>query len=84
MASRIAAARNLSGVALLGTLTETLTALGLPTRLPDGIEPDEVVERTRADKKRERGRRRMVRPLTSGGAGLFDVDDGELRAALVT
>ena len=63
-------------------LTRALEAFGLPTSLPDGASAEGVVELSRRDKKREAGARRMVLPLSGGDAGLFDVNDEELLAAI--
>jgi len=82
VASRIAQSRALCGEDLVDDVTKTIAALGLPTRAPDGVDPAGLVARTRHDKKRRGGRRRMVLPLARGGAGLYDVDDAELLAAL--
>jgi 3-dehydroquinate synthase len=82
VAARIAASRGLSPESLTATLVATLTALELPVALPDGVDTEAVLAATRLDKKGVQGVRRMVLPLADGGAGLFDVGDDELRAAL--
>lgn len=84
VALRVAVARGLCGADLLGATAETLEAFGLPTSLPPGARPDEVLARTRLDKKRASGARRMVLPLAAGGAELATVADDELLAALVS
>jgi 3-dehydroquinate synthase len=82
VAARIACVRGLCGGDLVDEITTTLAALGLPTAPPAGVDPAALVARTRHDKKRRGGRRRMVLPHARGGAGLYDVDDSELLAAL--
>jgi len=82
VAARIACARGLCGVDLVDDVATTLAALGMPTTTPAGVDPDGLVLRTRHDKKRRGGRRRMVLPHARGGAGLYDVDDAELLSAL--
>jgi 3-dehydroquinate synthase len=84
VASRISRLRGLCGDDLVADVSKTLTALGLPTKRPDDVDPDGLVARTRHDKKRRAGRRRMVLPHARGGAGLYDVDDAELLAALTS
>jgi 3-dehydroquinate synthase len=82
VAARIAGTRALCGEDLLADTVAALTALGLPTKPPDDLDVDRLVARTRHDKKRRGTRRRMVLPHARGGAGLYDVDDAELAAAL--
>jgi 3-dehydroquinate synthase len=82
IAARLAVQRGVGHEDLQETLRAALNSFGLPTGLPLGVDADGIVERTRFDKKRDRGRRRMVLPVGSGGADLFDVSDEELRAAL--
>jgi 3-dehydroquinate synthase len=82
VASRIASTRGLCGDDLVDEIKKTLAALGLPKSPPAGVDPAALVARTRHDKKRRGGRRRMVLPHARGGAGLYDVDDAELLAAL--
>jgi 3-dehydroquinate synthase len=82
VAARIAAARGLCGADLVELTRATLDALGLPRSPPSGLDPSRLVARTLYDKKRRGGRRRMVLPHARGGAGLYEVDDAELLAAL--
>jgi len=82
VAVRIARARGLCGAGLEAELVAALTALGLPTEVDRRLAPEALLGRTRLDKKRERGRTRMVLPLGDGGAELFDVPDEELLGAL--
>ena len=82
VAARIAASRGLVGDDLVGEVGGTLAALELPVALPTGTDPHDVVAGTRLDKKGAAGARRMVLPLASGGADLFEVGDEELLAAL--
>lgn len=82
VAARIGARRGICEPSLETSLAAACEALGLPVRVPAGLDPDRVVERTRGDKKNAAARRRMVLPLRDRGAALFDVPDEELRAAL--
>jgi 3-dehydroquinate synthase len=82
VATRVAAARGLCHAELLADVITTLAALGLPTSRPAELDPAKIVARTRHDKKRRGGVRRMVLPHSRGGAGLHEVDDAELLAAL--
>ena len=82
VAARVASDRDLCDDGLLEAVMDTLTAFGLPTSPPPGLDLDRIVSRTLLDKKREAARRKMVLPLARGGAALHDVDDAELRAAL--
>ncbi len=84
VAARIAAARGLCGPDLVTDVLKTLRSLGLPTSPPADISPERIVARTRHDKKRRGTRRRMVLPHARGGAGLYDVDDADLLAALAS
>jgi 3-dehydroquinate synthase len=82
VAARIAGARGLCGRDLVDDVSKTIVSLGLSPNVPADVEPAGIVARTRHDKKRRRGRRRMVLPHARGGAGLYDVDDAELLAAI--
>ncbi len=82
VSARISKARGLCGQDLVDDVAAALEAFGLPAAPPPGLDPAAIVARTRHDKKRRAGRRRMVLPLDRGGAGMYDVDDGELLAAL--
>ncbi len=82
VATRIARSRGLCADDLVADVTRTIESLGLPTSPPADVDPAALVARTRHDKKRRGGRRRMVLPHARGGAGLYDVDDAELLAAL--
>jgi 3-dehydroquinate synthase len=82
VATRIAESRSLCGRDLVEETEATLVSMGLPTAIPPGLDPSRLVERTRLDKKRRGTRRRMVLPHARGGAGVYDVDDAELLAAL--
>jgi 3-dehydroquinate synthase len=82
VAARVAEARGLCAADLVAELEQTLAAFGLVSALPGGLAPRSVVDRTRMDKKRRGTRRRMVLPHARGGAGVYDVQDAELLAAL--
>jgi len=56
-AARIAAARGLVGADLVERETRALAALGLPVRLPEGLDRDALLARLSADKKRRPGAR---------------------------
>lgn len=82
VAARIAVRRGLCDPSLESEIAATLAAFGLPTAVPAEIPAADVVARTRFDKKRAAGRRRMVLPHAAGGAGLHEVGDDELAAGL--
>jgi 3-dehydroquinate synthase len=82
VAARLARSRGLCADDLVNDLVDALTALKLPTETPVELDRERLVARTRHDKKRRGGRRRMVLPLSRGGAALHDVDDAELLAAI--
>lgn len=82
VAARVAASRKLCGEDLVADLRATLAALGLPAEVPAALDRERLVARTLHDKKRRGSRRRMVLPHARGGAGLYEVDDAELLAAL--
>jgi len=79
------------GIAEPGTsaaVVRALAAVGLPTTLPDGMSPDALVERMRADKKARAGRfmlalpRRVGEMATDAGGYGITVDETDLRAVL--
>ncbi len=81
----------LIGVAKAGTaatITQTLQSAGLPTDLPTGFKPDEVIEAMRSDKKGVSGKTRFALPLRVGAmAGketgwTVQVGDDQLREVL--
>jgi 3-dehydroquinate synthase len=63
-------------------LESLLRALGLPTRPPSGLDPGELARAVGFDKKRERGRLRVVLPLAPGRVVLHDLP-GEQIPSLV-
>jgi len=81
----------LIGVAKAGTaatIAETLQSAGLPTDLPTGFQPDEVIEAMRSDKKGVSGKTRFALPSRVGAmAGretgwTVPVSDDQLREVL--
>ena len=79
------------GVAKAGTAATIVNALqsaGLPTDLPTGFEPEEVIEAMKADKKGKSGKTRFALPLRVGamaGAATgwsVQVSDDQLREVL--
>jgi 3-dehydroquinate synthetase len=79
------------GVAKAGTaakISKTLTAAGLPTELPDGIDGDSLIDAMRSDKKGLSGKTRFALPLRIGAmAGAetgwtVPVSDDQLREVL--
>lgn len=82
VAARLAARRGVCDEGLAGEIAATLAAFGLPTSVAPELDRAALVARTRLDKKRDAGRRRMVLPLGDRGAALAEVSDAELRAAL--
>ena len=62
-----------------------LSALGLPTALPEGMTfpPEQILDRMRLDKKNAAGRLRFILPTRLGEVRLFDdVPEGEVMAEL--
>lgn len=83
-AVRLAGARGLVDGAFRARQTAALAALGLPTALPAGVDPDLVLARLGGDKKRRPGATHtFVLPLAGGGVVVVeDVSEAEVRAAL--
>lgn len=71
-AMRLAAALGMVADDEAERVERLLAALSLPTRLPAGIAPEQILERTRADKKMRQGRLRWVLPTRIGRVTLRD------------
>ncbi|MCG3133171.1 MAG: 3-dehydroquinate synthase [Planctomycetes bacterium] len=82
VACRVAEGEGLSGPDVTDAARAALSAFGLPTGVPESLRVADLVERTRADKKSEGGRRRMVLPRREAGAETRDVPDAALESAL--
>ena len=68
----------LSGVeGLLEAIEESLSALGLPIRIPDELPREEIIQAMRADKKRNSKAIRFALPVEIGKVELVDVTDLE-------
>lgn len=59
-------------------VSRLIEALGLATRPPAGLTPDDLAHAMRFDKKRGRGMVRLVVPFDLGDVRLCDVDEHEL------
>lgn len=82
VAARVGARLGHCDAELEASVTHALRAFGLPTAVPAEFDPEDLVARTRHDKKRSDGQRKMVVPRRSHGAALVTVDDATLLAAL--
>lgn len=84
-ASLLAERTNLIDAALTERQARLLSALGLPTTLPEELRftAEEVIERMRVDKKSIAGRLRFILPTRLGHVELFDdVPEEQVRAVL--
>ena len=64
-------------------LVKLLERTGLPTRVPEGLSAEQLIERTQMDKKVQKGRIRYVLPVRMGGVEIVrDVEPEEVAAAL--
>ncbi len=64
-------------------LAKTLGALGLPTRIPEGLDPQRLLARMRLDKKNVSGKLRLILWRGIGHACVVpDVDEAEVLRAL--
>jgi 3-dehydroquinate synthase len=82
-ASRLAERLGRIDASLTRRQHDLLTALGLPTQVPD-LDPDEIIRVMARDKKSRYGRLRFVLPSHMGHVELVDgVDSDDVRAALV-
>ncbi|HXN75382.1 MAG TPA: 3-dehydroquinate synthase [Gemmatimonadaceae bacterium] len=86
--SRLAERIGVAQTGTAATITKALQSAGLQTDLPPGIEPDEVIEAMRSDKKGMSGKTRLALPLRVGAmAGAetgwtVPVGDDQLREVL--
>jgi shikimate kinase / 3-dehydroquinate synthase len=58
-------------------IAATLSGLGLPIQIPDGMPPDEIMRAMRVDKKKHTGAIRFALPAEIGKVELVDVKDLE-------
>ena len=58
-------------------IAATLSGLGLPIQIPDGMPPDEIMRAMRVDKKKHTGAIRFALPVEIGKVELVDVKDLE-------
>ncbi|HMG12604.1 MAG TPA: 3-dehydroquinate synthase family protein, partial [Gemmatimonadaceae bacterium] len=86
--SRLAEQIGVAKAGTAATITKTLQSAGLPTDLPTGFDPDEVVEAMKSDKKGVSGKTRFALPSRVGAmAGretgwTVPVSDDQLREVL--
>lgn len=82
-AGRLALGRGLWSGRRQGELEETITAIGLPTRIP-GLPLAELLAAMRLDKKAAMGRLRYILPVRPGEVAICeDISGDELSAALI-
>ncbi len=72
-AEKIGAARR----GLADTIADTLSTLGLPTRIPEGLPRAEILRAMRVDKKKNAKSIRFALPAEIGRVGLVDVTELE-------
>ncbi len=84
-AAKLAERRGLVDGTLVARQIELTSAVGLPTRLPEGcvLKPDDVIARMKLDKKTVAGQLRFVLPTRLGEVQVFsDVDETDVRRIL--
>jgi len=67
----------LAGPGVAEAVTESLTALGLPTQIPDEMPREEIIRAMRMDKKKDAKTIRFALPVEIGKVELVDVTDLE-------
>ena len=86
--ARIAAKLGLADAKLAGLISEMLNLAGLPTAIPDGLDPRVILDATRMDKKARDGGVRYALPIGIGemsrgdGSWAVPVDDEMVLACL--
>jgi 3-dehydroquinate synthase len=86
--SRLAEQIGVAKAGTAATITKALQSAGLPTDLPTGFEPDEVIEAMKSDKKGASGKTRFALPMRVGAMAGQDtrwtvpVGDDQLREVL--
>lgn len=75
--ARYAARVGLAGQSTVEAIESTLSKLGLPTQIPDGMSRDEIIRSMRVDKKKNAKSIRFALPVEIGKVELVDVDDLE-------
>ncbi len=82
-AAKLAQRRGLIDQTLFSRQTALTTAVGLPTQLPAPLNPDDVLQRMKLDKKTVAGNLRFVLPTRLGHVQVFtDVAEADVRAVL--
>lgn len=83
-ASRLAETLGRIDAATTARQVALLEAVGLPTRLPDSmsLQPQDVIDRMRLDKKTVGGKLRFVLPAHLGHVELVDVAEADVQAVL--
>lgn len=82
-ATRLAARRHLCDASLVTRVSNLLSALNLPTRVPRGISANAILNAMQVDKKRISGRLRFVLPRAPGDVVIVDdVTREEVRVAI--
>jgi 3-dehydroquinate synthetase len=67
----------LAGNGLVEAIEETLSALGLPIQIPDGMPREEIIRAMRVDKKKNAKEIRFALPVEIGKVELVNVSDLE-------
>jgi 3-dehydroquinate synthase len=67
----------LAGTGLVEAIEETLSALGLPIQIPDGMPREEIIRAMRVDKKKNAKEIRFALPVEIGKVELVNVSDLE-------
>jgi len=75
--ARYAARVGLARAGLVEAMTEALSALGLPVRIPEDLPRAEIVRAMRVDKKKSAGAIRFALPVEIGKVELVEVTDLE-------
>jgi len=84
-ASRLAQRRGLIDASMTEQQIKLLESVGLPVRLPEtvSLDPDDILDRMKLDKKTVGGKLRFILPTRLGHVELFDnVPEKEVRAVL--
>ena len=75
--ARYAARGGLAGSGLVEALESTLANLGLPTRIPDDMSREKIIQAMRVDKKKTSKAIRFALPVEIGKVELVNVEDLE-------
>jgi len=75
--AKYAARVGLASLSTVDAIESTLSKLGLPTRIPDGMSYEDVIRTMRVDKKKSGKGIRFALPVTIGKVELVEVNDLE-------